>query len=147
MIIFDFLIFHNCNHCIKESIQFSPGWFCSLYSIHTSNKRCTTIYILRNIGVIFSEPFQIIGWWNRKKYFMNGDICIMECITDIKNPSSGSMHSCDRNIDSEGVSMFHRAVGLIKINNLNLKTPICTVPCNDLLCIRKVPFLNTWINE
>ena len=56
---------------------------------------------------MFLKPAQIIGWWNDTYAFMNGDICILEIITEIQNPGSESMHICDRNIDYEGVSMCH----------------------------------------
>ena len=58
---------------------------------------------------------------------MNGYICILEIITDIKNPGSKSMHRCDRNVDSEVSRMCNGTVGIIKTNNLNIRTPICTV--------------------
>ena len=51
----------------------------------------------------------------------------MEFNSDIQNTISESMHSRDINVDSEGVIMFHWTVGLIKINTLNLRTPIYTV--------------------
>ena len=57
------------------------------------------------------------------------------------------MHSHDRNVDSELVSMCHWTVGLIKINTLTMRTPICTVACNEFPCIITVAFLNNWINE
>ena len=55
---------------------------------------------------------------------MNGNICILKCITDIQNHGSESMHICDSNVDSEWVSMCQWTVGLIKINTFNLRTPI-----------------------
>ena len=78
---------------------------------------------------------------------MNGDICILEFITDIQNTGSGSMNIRDSNVDSEGISMNHCTVGLIKPNSLNMRTPICTVVCNKFPCIRKVTFLITLINN
>ena len=41
----------------------------------------------------------------------------MECITDIQNPVSESMHSRYINVDSEGVIMCHWTVGLINMIN------------------------------
>ena len=77
---------------------------------------------------------------------MNGKICIMKCITDIQNPDSEYMHSHDSNVDYELVRTCHWTVVLIKINNLNMITPIFTVECNKFPYIRKVAFLNTWNN-
>ena len=54
---------------------------------------------------------------------------ILKCITDIQSPGSDSMHTRDSSFDSEGVNIFHWTVGLIKINTLNLGTPIYTVEC------------------
>ena len=71
----------------------------------------------------------------------------MECITDIQNPVSESMHSRYINVDSEGVIMCHWTVGMIKTNTLNLRTPIFTVVCDKSTCIIAVYFLNTWSNE
>ena len=77
---------------------------------------------------------------------MNGNICIIELISDIQNPGSESMHICDSNVDYEGFGMCHRTVGVIKINNLNLRTHIFKVVSNKFLCIKIVEFNNTWIN-
>ena len=71
---------------------------------------------------------------------------VMRCITDIQNTGSESMHSRDRNVGSEGVSMCHCTVGMIKTNTLNLRTPICTVACKMFLRIRIFAFLNAWSN-
>ena len=54
----------------------------------------------------------------------------MEYITDIQNHVSYYIHSRDINIYSEGVSMCHGIVELIKINTFNLRTPIFKVACN-----------------
>ena len=78
---------------------------------------------------------------------MNGNICILECITDIQNPGSESMHSHNRNVDSEGFIMCYKTVGTIKINILNLRTTICTVACKTFPYIGTSTLLNTWINE
>ena len=78
---------------------------------------------------------------------MNGDIDILKYITDIQNIGSEPMHIRDRNVDSEGVSMCHWTVGLIKIKILNLRTPIYTVSYEKFTCIRTVTFLNNCINE
>ena len=91
--------------------------------------------------------FSIIGWWNDTDSSMNGDICIMEWITDIHNPSNKSMHSFNRNVDSEGFSMCHWTIVMIKINTLNLRTTIYTVIYNKYPCIITVAFLNTFRNE
>ena len=58
---------------------------------------------------------------------MNGNIFILECITDNQNPGSESMHICDRTVDSEILIMLHGSVELIKINNLDMITTILTV--------------------
>ena len=141
-----FHIFNNCNWCINYSITLSLGWFFSLYSIHLSKKKWTFISIERNIWVIFSKPVYIIGWWTDIDYFINGNIGILECITDIKNPGSDSMHSHNINFDSEGFRMCHRTLELIKINTFNLITPIFTVMCNKFPFIVTVAFFNTWRN-
>ena len=78
---------------------------------------------------------------------MNGNICILKCVTDILNPGSESMNIRDNNVGSEWVSMCHWSVGLIKINIFNLKTPICTVAGNKFPYIRTVTLLNTRIHE
>ena len=130
-----FIIFHNCNHCIKESITFPSGWFCSLYYSHELKNKWTIILIERNIGVRFFKPVQIIGWWTDTEYFINCNIFIVEIITDIQNPDSESMHIQNSNVDYEGVIIYHRTVGLVKINTLNLRTPIFTVVCNNYTCI------------
>ena len=65
----------------------------------------------------------------------------------LQDPGSESMHSRDRNVDSEEVRMSHRTIGLIKINTLNLRTPICTLTYKNIPCIITFTFLNTWINE
>ena len=75
----------------------------------------------------FFKPVHIKGCWTDIEYFIDGNICIMKCIADIHNTGSESMHSRDINFDYEGVRMFHCTVVLIKINNLNLRTPIYTV--------------------
>ena len=77
---------------------------------------------------------------------MNWEIFIMEIITDIENTVSEYMHSRYSNVDSEGFIMFHGTVGMIKINALNLRTPIFTVACNTFPCIRAVAFLNNLCN-
>ena len=56
------------------------------------------------------------------------------------------MHRYNSNIDSEWVIMCHWIVWLIKINNFNMKNPICTVACNKFPCIITVTFLNTRSN-
>ena len=89
----------------------------------------------------------IIGWWTDIESFINGNVCILKCITDIENTCSDSMHICDSNVDSEWVRMCHWNVGLIKINTFNMITPIFTVACNKFPCIRTVTFLNTRSNE
>ena len=57
------------------------------------------------------------------------------------------MHSRNRYFGSKGVSVCQCTVGLIKINTLNMRTPIFKVMCNKCPCIKTVAFLNTWINE
>ena len=87
--------------------------------------RCL-IYLEEHWGEIF-KPVHIIGCYTDIESFIDGNICIMEFNSDIQNTISESMHSRDINVDSEGVIMFHWTVGLIKINTLNLRTPIYTV--------------------
>ena len=77
------LILNNCYHCIKELIPLLSGWFCSLNYIHALKKKCTVLLIDRNIGIMFFKPAQIIGWWDNTDFFLNGEIFIMECITDV----------------------------------------------------------------
>ena len=74
---------------------------------------------------------------------MNGVIFILKFITDFYNPIIAYMYSHDSNVDSELVSMWHCTTWLIKINNLNLRTPIFAVLCNKFTCIRTVTLLNT----
>ena len=57
------------------------------------------------------------------------------------------MQGWNRNVDSEWVSMCQQTVLLIKINTLNLRTPICTVACNKFPCIITVTFLTPRSNE
>ena len=147
MINCDFIIFNSCNHCIKVWISMSSRCFCFLNYIHELKTKLTFVSIERNIGLRSFKPVQIIGWWTDKYSFMNGKACIMEWITDIQNPGSDYMHICNINVDYEEVSMCHCNVGLIKINTLNLRTPICTVNCNTFPCIRTAAFLNTSSNE
>ena len=142
-----FLIFQNCKNCIKELIQFYSSCFFPLIYIHALKTKRTAIPIERNIGVIFFKPVQIIGCWTDTDYFMNGNICILEWITDIKNPCSESMRIRDINVNSEGFSMCHWTVGLIKINTLNMRISICSVFCNKFPCIRTVALLITLIND
>ena len=101
MINCNFLIFKNCNHCIKELIPLSSGWGCSLNSINALKTKWTLISIERNIGVRFFKPVYIIGGWNDTESLMNGNICFLKCITDIKYTGIESMHSRDRYVDSE----------------------------------------------
>ena len=125
----------------------SYRWFCSFNSVHALKTKWTIILIEINIGVKYSKPVYIIGCWNDTYSFMNGNICILKCITGIQNPGSLSMHSLDSNFYSEWVRMFHRTVWLVIINTFNLRTNIFTVECNKFLCIITVTFLNTRINE
>ena len=74
-------------------------------------------------------------------------LIILEIITDIQNPGFKYTHIHDRNVDSEVVSMCLGTVGLIKINTLNLRTPICTVACKKFPCIRTVALLIILSNE
>ena len=97
-------------------------------------------------GNIFKLVFEI-GWGTDTEFFMNGDICIMEWITDIQNTSSYCMHIRNSNVDYEGVRISHWNEGLIKINYLNLITFICTVAPNKISCTRTVAFLNNCSNE
>ena len=115
--------------------------------IHALKTKWTFISIEMNIVLRFSKPVYIIGWWNVTDSFMNENICILECLTYIQNTGSESMHICNSNVDSEGVIMCHWIVGRIKVNTLNLRTPICTVECNKFSWIRTVAFLNNCINE
>ena len=95
----------------------------------------------------FFKPVQIIGWWNDTYYLMNGDIFILECITDIQSTGSKYMHIRDINVDSKGFSICQWTVVLIKTNTLNLRTPIFTVACNKFTYIRTFTFLHTCINK
>ena len=56
------------------------------------------------------------------------------------------MHIRTISFYSEGVIMYNQTVWLIKINNLNLRTPIFIGVCKNFPCIRTVTFLNTWSN-
>ena len=100
-----------------------------------------------SIGVICFKLVHIIVWWTNTDSLINGDIFILECIIDILNPGSNSMHSRNRNVDSEGVNMCHWTVRPIKTNTLNVRTPIFKVACNKFPYITTVVLLNTWINE
>ena len=78
---------------------------------------------------------------------MNGRIFITEYISDIQNTGSESMHSRDRNFESEGVRMCHWTVVMIKINTLDMRDLIFTVECNKIPFIITVSFLNTLSKE
>ena len=80
-----------------------------------------------NIGVIYFKQLYIIGWRTDIDSIMNGNIFILKCINDIQNPGSESMHIRNRNVDYEEVRICHWTIGLIKIDKLNLITPIFTV--------------------
>ena len=86
------------------------GCFFPLNSIHALKKKLTIILVERKIGVIFIKPVYIIGGCTYIDSFMNGNICMMECITYIQNTVSESMHINNRNVDSKEVSMCHRNV-------------------------------------
>ena len=43
--------------------------------------------------------------------------------------------------------MFYWHIIFIKVNALNLRTPIDTMPCNKFTCIRTVTFLDKFIND
>ena len=64
---------------------------------------------------------------------MNGNICILKCITDTQNTESESMHIQDRNVDSEGVRMCQWDLEQIKINSLNMRTPVFKVARNEFI--------------
>ena len=68
MINFSFLIFHNCNHFIKELVKSLSSWFCTLNSIHALKTKWTMILIERNIGVKFfqTSPDNIAVDWHRQ---------------------------------------------------------------------------------
>ena len=83
-----------------------------------------------NIRVRSIKPFKIVWWWIDTDSFMNGNIFILEFITDIQNPGSESMHSRDSNVYSEGFIVCHWTIGLTKINTLNMRTHMCTVTRN-----------------
>ena len=78
---------------------------------------------------------------------MNGNICVLKSITEIKNDGNESMHIPDRNFDSELVSMCQCILWLMKIYTFNLRNPICTVSWKIFPCIGIVTFLNTIRNE
>ena len=147
MINYSFLIFHHFNHYIKDLVPLSSDCLFSLNSIHVLNTKLTILSIERNIGVIFFKPVYIIGWWNEVDSSMNGKFFILECISDIQNSVSESMYIRNRNVDSGLVSMCHWTFRVIKINILNLRSPICTVACNKFPCIRTVAFVYSFINE
>ena len=109
--------------------------------------KCTVISSDRNIGVRFFPLAQMIGWWHDTDSFMDGNICILELINYMQNPSSEFIQRHDRNVGSEGFRMCHCTVELVKTNNLNLRTHFFTVVCNKFPCYRIVAFLNTCINE
>ena len=52
----------------------------------------------------------MIGWWNDTDSFMDENICILELINDIQNPSSEFIQRHDRNVGSEGFRMCHCTV-------------------------------------
>ena len=54
---------------------------------------------------------------------MNGNIFILKRITDIQNTVCESMYSRNRNVDHEGVNMYHWTVGLTKTKPLILELP------------------------
>ena len=147
MINFYFPIFNNFNHWIKESIPFLSRWFCSLNYVHTLKIKWNIISIDIKIGVRYFKPFYIIGWWTDTEYFINGNIFVLKYITDIQNPGSESIHICNINFDPELFCMCYWTLGLIDINNFNLRTPICIVSCKMFSCIRTVTWFNTRSNE
>ena len=122
-----FLIFHHCTHCIKEFIPLSSGWFRSLNSIHALKTKWAFVLIYRNIGVRSLKTIYIICWWIDIDPLIHGKCFILKFIAGIQNTGSDSMRSCYSNVDSEGVSMCHWTVLLIKINTLNMRTPNFTV--------------------
>ena len=128
-----FIIFNNFNHCINELISLFSRWFCSLNSVHTLKTKWTTILIKRYIGVIFFKPVQIIRYWTDTDYFMNGNICILEIITEIQNHGNEYINSRDSFVYFEVVRMCHGNLGLFKRNTLNLRNPICTVACKIII--------------
>ena len=88
--------------------------------IHTLKIKRAFIFIERNIGVRSLKPVQIIGWWTDTDSIIYGNGCILKCMSAIQNPGSESIHSHNRNVDYEGISMCHWNVGLIQINTLNM---------------------------
>ena len=147
MINCDFLIFHHCNHCIKEYITLLTGWFYFLNSIYELKTKQNLISVEREIGVIFFKSVQIIWWYTDTDSLINGKIDFWESITDIQNHGNESIHSPNINVDSEGSIMCHRTVVMIKINTFNIITPICTLACNEFSFIITISFLNTRCNE
>ena len=83
----------------------SYSWFCSLNPVDALKTKRIEISIDRNIGVKISKTVQIIGWWTDIDYFMNGNIFILEIITEIQNSGSESIHSRYSNVDVEGIRM------------------------------------------
>ena len=149
----DFLVFQNFNHCIKGSIPLSSLWIITLNTIHALDTKLTITPIERNIRVRIFKPLHIIGLWADTNSLMNCSLGVMEIITDIQNPYSESMHNCDSNVDLELTIMWYWTIRLIKVNGLNLITPIFIVKWNKFPCIRgfrciiTVDLLDTCSNE
>ena len=72
---------------------------------------------------------------------MNGYICILEIITDIKNPGGKSMHRCDSNVDSEGYRMCNGTVGMIKQTTWILELPSVQWQATNFYALEQSTFL------
>ena len=147
MINYDFLIFHILTTASRNQLRYRWAGYPPVIPFMNWGNNWTVILVEINIGVIVFKPVHMIGWWIDTNLFMNENIFILYSITDIQYPGSESMHRRDINVDSEGFIMYHRTLGLIKINSLDMITPICTVVCKIFPCIITVTLLNTWSNE
>ena len=56
-----FLVFNNCNYCIKDLIIFYSYWFITLNSIHELKKNWAAILIERIIGVRIKNQYNYQG--------------------------------------------------------------------------------------
>ena len=142
-----FLYLRTATTASRSLFTITTYWICTLNLIHTLEGKWTVITIESNIRVNVFKPVQIITWWTDTKYFMNGNIFILEGITNTQNNGSESMYNFYSNVYPEQIRICYWTIGLIKVNALDPGTPICTVFWNEVTCIRTVTLFDTLINN
>ena len=78
---------------------------------------------------------------------MKCKIRILEGISDIQNYGSEYMYSWYSNVGLEWICMSNWTIRLVRFNFLHLRTSICTVLCDKLLCIWTDTLFYNWINK